>query len=91
MKKELLFIALSGVLLLSGGCGQTAECAVSAGDEHQNTVSADNADFTNTTDSINTADSSREDVIVVMGPSSEPEAGFDPVYGWGRGSMCTNR
>ena len=27
----------------------------------------------------------REDVIVVMGPSSEPEAGFDPAYGWGAG------
>lgn len=28
---------------------------------------------------------SREDVIVVMGPTSEPEAGFDPAYGWGAG------
>lgn len=27
----------------------------------------------------------REDVTVVMGPSSEPEAGFDPAYGWGAG------
>lgn len=27
----------------------------------------------------------REDVIVVMGPSSEPAAGFDPAYGWGAG------
>lgn len=27
----------------------------------------------------------REDVVVVMGPTSEPEAGFDPVYGWGAG------
>ena len=27
----------------------------------------------------------REDVIVVMGPTSEPEAGFDPAYGWGAG------
>ena len=29
--------------------------------------------------------SSRDGVIVVMGPSSEPTAGFDPVYGWGAG------
>lgn len=28
---------------------------------------------------------SRDDVIVVMGPTSEPEAGFDPAYGWGAG------
>ncbi|MEY8338286.1 ABC transporter substrate-binding protein [Lachnospiraceae bacterium 62-35] len=27
----------------------------------------------------------RDTVIVVMGPSSEPEAGFDPAYGWGAG------
>ncbi len=27
----------------------------------------------------------RDDVIVVMGPTSEPEAGFDPAYGWGAG------
>ena len=24
-------------------------------------------------------------VVVVMDPSSEPEAGFDPAYGWGAG------
>lgn len=27
----------------------------------------------------------RDGVIVVMSPSSEPEAGFDPAYGWGAG------
>ncbi len=27
----------------------------------------------------------RDSVIVVMGPTSEPEAGFDPAYGWGAG------
>ena len=26
-----------------------------------------------------------DSVIVVMGPTSEPEAGFDPAYGWGAG------
>ena len=30
-------------------------------------------------------DNEKESVIVVMGPSSEPEAGFDPAYGWGAG------
>ena len=29
---------------------------------------------------------SREDsVVVAMEPTSEPEAGFDPAYGWGAG------
>ena len=32
-----------------------------------------------------TEDAEKDSVIVVMGPSSEPEAGFDPVYGWGAG------
>ena len=27
----------------------------------------------------------KDSVTVVMGPSSEPEAGFDPAYGWGAG------
>ena len=27
----------------------------------------------------------RDDIVVVMGPTSEPEAGFDPAYGWGAG------
>lgn len=27
----------------------------------------------------------KDSVIVVMGPTSEPEAGFDPAYGWGAG------
>ena len=26
-----------------------------------------------------------QSVVVVMGPTSEPEAGFDPAYGWGAG------
>ena len=26
-----------------------------------------------------------DSVIVAMGPNSEPEAGFDPAYGWGAG------
>ena len=30
-------------------------------------------------------DNEKDSVIVVMGPSSEPEVGFDPAYGWGAG------
>lgn len=32
-----------------------------------------------------TPSKSRNSVIVVMSPNSEPAAGFDPVYGWGAG------
>lgn len=28
---------------------------------------------------------SKDSVVVVMGPNSEPESGFDPAYGWGAG------
>ena len=27
----------------------------------------------------------KDSVVVVMSPTSEPEAGFDPAYGWGAG------
>ena len=36
-------------------------------------------------------DNEKDSVIVVMGPSSEPEAGFDPAYGWARGNMSMSR
>lgn len=47
----------------------------------QNSVVSDTEAATNES----TGSSVREDVIVVMGPTSEPEAGFDPAYGWGAG------
>ena len=28
---------------------------------------------------------STDSVIIAMGPTSEPEAGFDPAFGWGAG------
>lgn len=31
------------------------------------------------------ADAPRDTVIIAMGPTSEPEAGFNPAYGWGAG------
>lgn len=77
MKKEFLFIALSGVLVLSAGCSSRGGAVSGDSDVFGNAgVSGD----------FNVSeDSSGEEVIVVMGPSSEPEAGFDPVYGWGAG------
>ena len=32
-----------------------------------------------------TAEHPADEVVVVMGPTSEPEAGFDPAFGWGAG------
>ena len=31
------------------------------------------------------ASGERDSVVIAMGPTSEPEAGFDPAYGWGAG------
>lgn len=33
----------------------------------------------------NGGEAKKDSVVVVMGPSSEPESGFDPAYGWGAG------
>ena len=34
---------------------------------------------------------STDSVIIAMGPTSEPEAGFDPAFAGERASMCMNR
>ena len=33
----------------------------------------------------NAEESSREEIVVTMPTTSEPESGFDPAYGWGAG------
>lgn len=71
--KQLLGIALTAVFLFCGGCGQDKEA------DTQTMVSEESAQPSPA------PLSSRDGVIVVMGPGSEPAAGFDPVYGWGAG------
>ena len=38
-----------------------------------------------TTSTPSAPDRPSDEVVVVMGPTSEPEAGFDPAFGWGAG------
>lgn len=71
--KQLLGIALTAAFLLCGGCGQGKEA---------DTRTMMSEKFAQPSPAPL---SSRDGVIVVMGPSSEPAAGFDPVYGWGAG------
>lgn len=71
--KQLLGIALTAVFLFCGGCGQDKEA------DTPTMVSEESAQPSPA------PLSSRDGVIVVMGPGSEPAAGFDPVYGWGAG------
>ena len=37
--------------------------------------------------SVSAAEEKKDEVIVTMPVTSEPEAGFDPAYGWGPESM----
>lgn len=72
MKKKLLSLLLSGVLILGGctGCGSSNQESVSS--------SASSA-------AQEQAEEELSSVVVAMGPTSEPEAGFDPAFGWGAG------
>ena len=72
MKKKLLSLLLSGVLILGGctGCGSSNQESVSS--------SASSA-------GQEQAEEEPSSVVVAMGPTSEPEAGFDPAFGWGAG------
>ena len=72
MKKKVVSLLLSGVLILGGctGCGSSNQESVSS--------SASSA-------VQEQAEEELSSVVVAMGPTSEPEAGFDPAFGWGAG------
>lgn len=86
IRKPLLWMALSVVVFLGGACGSSrGDRSLAEGKEERTQPQ----DFSETDreigQSILPGQNSPNEVIVVMGPSSEPEAGFDPVYGWGAG------
>ena len=71
--------AAAMVCSMAGCAGKTSGTSETSGAESssaaENTEAAAGAE----------QDNEKDSVIVVMGPSSEPEAGFDPAYGWGAG------
>ena len=72
MKKKLLSLLLSGVLILGGctGCGSSNQESV----------------FSSASSAVQEqTEEEPSSVVVAMGPTSEPEAGFDPAFGWGAG------
>ena len=73
MKKKLLSLLLAAAMTASMviGCGSKEEVA--------NTPAASTEEAAEQTVEI------KDSVIVAMGHGSEPEAGFDPAYGWGAG------
>lgn len=66
------------VTVLAAGCGSKGNDALSTPGSEQEGQAAG-------AETQGSGSGFREDVIVVMGPTSEPEAGFDPAYGWGAG------
>lgn len=82
MKKSRWFAALAVATALSAVSG-CAKNNADAGNGQETTQQA--SDQQKTSQERMDGSSTRDDVIVVMGPTSEPEAGFDPAYGWGAG------
>lgn len=72
MKKKIL-----GVLLMVA-----MACSLAAGCSGKEDKAPEKAEETTEEEP---AAEAKDSVIVAMGPSSEPEAGFDPAYGWGAG------
>ena len=72
MKKKLLSMLLVAAMTASMmvGCGSKEEAKTPAA---------------STEEAAEQTEETKDSVIVAMGHSSEPEAGFDPAYGWGAG------
>ena len=68
--------ALAAAVMLSG-CGNAGNQAQKGGSGAEQTE--------NVEDGENAAENTQTSVIIAMPPTSEPEAGFDPAYGWGAG------
>lgn len=69
----------AAMVVLAAGCGNRANQAENV------TGNVEEGPTASTVEGTGGAEENRDDVIVVMGPTSEPEAGFDPAYGWGAG------
>ena len=79
MKKKTYGILLAAVIaaFYTTGCGGSKTETPSEVPEEYTEESV--------TESTGEAGEKKDSVIVVMGPTSEPESGFDPTYGWGAG------
>ena len=80
--------------LLAAALAASCVTGCSGGQENAETAGNTEAEGSKGTEGAGTAESgssqsaeteTRDSVVVVMGPTSEPEAGFDPAYGWGAG------
>ena len=81
MKKRTIKTILAALTAAAMVCSM-AGCSGKDAGTAESSASGSSAAAENTGAS---AENGKDSVIVVMGPSSEPEAGFDPAYGWGAG------
>lgn len=80
MKTAVLAAVMTAAL---AGCGSPEQSTDGQSTEAQNTE-AQNTEAQNA-ETQNAEAAAKDSVVVVMTPNSEPEAGFDPAYGWGAG------
>lgn len=83
-KRWLAGLTAIAVLLLAG-CAGNPEGGENRTDPQNSAGGSGRAEAGGSENAGQAEAGDREDVIIVMGPSSEPEAGFDPAYGWGAG------
>lgn len=92
MLNRKMIALLCSVSLAAGlltGCGQSGgsregENAVKAGSSEETGGSAENGDGAGAGSDME-MDGVKDEVVVTMPVTSEPESGFDPAYGWGAG------
>ena len=79
--KTAVLLAAAAIVITGCSAGKSQEATGTEGKEERTEQSAAGG----TESKTEGTGAGKDSVIVVMGPSSEPEAGFDPAYGWGAG------
>lgn len=88
MKKRILSIVCAvimtaGVLAGCGGNDKKQETPKSSTEQKEEAQAKDDTAKADPTDEVKTE--GKEEVVVTMPTTSEPESGFDPAFGWGAG------
>lgn len=73
----------AGGLLCDGLLRRTGNAETAGNTEAEGSKGTEGAGTAESGSSQSAETETRDSVVVVMGPTSEPEAGFDPAYGWG--------
>lgn len=89
MKRKILtlFCAIAMTSAMLSGCGSSEAPAKSAASETSQAAAAESSAASSAVEAVSEAETAetKTEVVVTMPKTSEPEAGFDPAYGWGAG------